>query len=148
MPVKRVRVSCHEPLAVDPQARQPWADVYLRFKTRPGNHVVRSGPTLMGRNDLRRTIASTRRLATNDADGPFAEELAVAEALLARVDVDGIVVDTASEGYARGCPDVYTAAPELDRAEASRMILAVLALHGVTRCRLDWRRPDLVIVPA
>jgi hypothetical protein len=146
MPRKRVRLTCHEPFAVDPTQKQPWADVYVMFKTRPGRRGVPIEPTLMSRSDLERTVESMESLAA-EHPGMFADDVVEQRALLARVVEEGIVIDANDDQFTRGLPDIYTSAWLMDRAEAERMLRVLLLRYGIRQCRFDWVRPDLVIIP-
>ena len=59
--MKRVRITCYQPIALDPTIRQPWADVWIRFKTRSGRPAHEYGPTLLSRKELQGDIRKARQ---------------------------------------------------------------------------------------
>jgi hypothetical protein len=151
MPIKRIRVICHEPIAVSRQARQRWADVYLRFTTKPGRRIVRLGPTLMARADLLNSIESAQRMLSAEPHArhasDHAEWIRENEALLERLAREPRFVETGDAAHRHGIPNVYTRAMWIDRAEAEAMLRVVLRDYGITACRFDWRRPTFIANP-
>ena len=121
--MKRVSVECNEPIAVEPDWPQPWSDVFLRFKERPGRRERRYGPTLYSRPELRAWIAQDL------AHGDFREidRLAAVEA---RLDNEGIVVSRIPGKL--GIPDVFTtaAATHAHQPDQSRSVKPPRARPG------------------
>lgn len=129
--MKRVRVENSEPIAVEPDWPQAWADVYVRFKVRPGRRELRFGPTLYSRPELRAWMALDRaRGDLRDIDRQVAVET--------RLDREGIVVSQVPD--APELPDVFTAADAITRAEANRMLAVLMREMGYGRCKFAWRR--------
>ena len=155
MPLKTVRVECFEPLAVDRDARQTWADLWIRFKAKPGRRVVRLALTLISRIDLEQQVRRESADAQLSTDGARrAGEVAAQtrpSALLAAVLREGVALDLVTPpGLPRGYRllTIYTAASLLHRAEAERMIRHLLEVDcGIRRCRLHWQRPKQLVIP-
>ena len=57
---KRVRLFCHDPLVVDPEALVYWSDVWVKFKGKPGRKLYEYGPTLISGADMENTLESNR----------------------------------------------------------------------------------------
>lgn len=136
--MKRVRVTNDEPMAVEPDWPQAWADVYIRFKVRPGRRERFLGPTLYSRPELRATIASDRaRGDLRDVDRLVAVD--------SRLDWEGIVLSPVPD--APDIPDIYTTADAITRAEANRMLAVLMRELGYGRCKFAWRRlPNRFVV--
>lgn len=147
MPLKDVRVICHEPIAAYNDYKQGWCDVWLRFKLR--RKTIRKGPTLISRHDLRRCIANADRFAEVYADDEDFRNLYLQSAKEYRgidmlLDTFGCWVEDKDEG----CHDVYTSADMIDNAEARRMIAFLLSLYGVEKHKQRWKRPGgMLVVP-
>jgi hypothetical protein len=157
--VKKVYVRCHEPIAACKDAQQGWSDCYLQFKVR--RKTVYKGPTFRSRGDVLAEVELSKKMLAKHESGeslsleickaldmevPSAESMAAAtreslaeeSALLAELDgSSGILVKRKDEG----CPDVYTSKDWIDRAEAERMITALMAEYGVTSFRQKWKHP-------
>lgn len=143
---KRIQLYCHEPYVLRPAYQQPWSDVWIRYKTRPGR-VHRYGPTLISLPDQRRTVDFLKGFYRNHPEfEDDTEEVSNAEKVLARLEKGETVVE---EGTAPGfnCPTIYTPANGIDRAEAERMIYLFLASVGVRRAKLVWKRPSILAIP-
>lgn len=147
MPQKRVLVVCHEPIAIDPTSRQGWADVWIRFKAKPGRSVYRWAPTLVSRSDLVRDLELTRKVQTENPDLDFVEEVRDLEAALERLKTEPRFVDDHPDLLSRGIPTIYTAADTLDRREAEAMLDVLLARLGQRNARYHWKRPGFVVIP-
>ncbi len=167
---KRVYVYCHHPIALGPEHKCGWADVWLRFYKR--RVPMRLAPTLVSRVDLLSKIRITKSIISDgengigwdcdfaramDLDAPpdpeeYRPRLVEEEALLARLDMEGFVVDHEplpgkNPGRLFSLSNVYTKEEWLDRAEAIRMMdfyLAKINIRGVT---YKWNRPEFVAMP-
>lgn len=139
--MKRVCVECDEPIVVGPDWPQPWSDVFIRFKVRPGRREPRYGPTLYSRPELRAWIAHD--LAYGDL-----REVDRLGAVEARLDREGIVVSR--EPGKLGIPDVFTTADAITRSEANRMLAILMREMGYGACKFAWRRlpREFVIMPS
>lgn len=145
MPLKDVRVICHEPIAVHNDYKQGWCDVWLRFKLR--RKTIRKGPTLIGRADLRRSIERNTHFA-EQYQGEEAKMFTDEARLLTEIDLALNSVGMLAVGLSEGCPDVYTSADMIDNAEARRMIAFLLSLYGVEKHKQRWKRPGgMLVVP-
>lgn len=138
---KRVRVTCHSPFAVYPEAEEPWTDVWLAWKERPGRACRRAGPTLCGRSNLEWDMEATASCIEKHGPEGFDEDRDYERRILAAIEADGIAtLDT------ENCPNIYTSRPYIDRAEAERMLAWWLARsHGIHNPRFDWRRPSVFV---
>ena len=130
---KEIRCICHSPFAVWSTVEEPWSDVWVRWKTRPGRPTERYAPTLIARSDLEDELARTPA-------GTEHEQLA---ALLRRLTTDGQEYD----GDARErLPNLYTHAPQLTRAVAEQLLTAWLAdVHGIINPKFHWQKPKIFI---
>lgn len=163
---KRVLVRCYEPIAVDPTYRQPWGDVWIRFKAKPGRRVYTFGPTLISRPEVERDLEMHRRmqdpeeakeldawmeemglrLPTDSAEPlDWSDKIAQDEALLTRLDREDLIVETLNDP---GIPNLYTPAEFIDRAEAERMLASWMAGMGHRQVKFKWLRPELIVIPA
>lgn len=141
---KEVRALCHEPIAVDRRYRQPWADVWIRFKDR--RRLVCKGPTLMGVSELDGDIALTRACMVSAPElmETWETDLASDLAIRERLRTEPVVITDAE----KGCPNVYTAEDDFDRSGAERMLLALVRTLGVkSAVRFHWPRPDIFVTP-
>lgn len=136
--MKHVRTWCHGPIAVAPLYRQPWADVWLRFRGRPGRKVYTYGPTLISKPELHGALRFQR-----DLDPPDLKEIAKLERAAARIETRDLLI-VPDPGR---CPDIYTAADYIDRREAERMLQFLMTSLGFGRTRFVWARPRLIIDP-
>ena len=68
--VKRVRVTCYEPIAVHPTYRQPWADVWVTFTAKPGRRRYEFAPTLLSRPELDVDLSDAREEANSPDSSP------------------------------------------------------------------------------
>lgn len=140
---KKVRVFCHEPIALDPTFQQIWADTHITFKSRPGRTVRAYGPTLCSRTDLERDIM----VSDSQAVLQGGEYLAVLKQTLRRLDEGERFVSPDVSGADEGVPAIYTAAEWIDRAEAERMLEFLMATLGYKDVRFQWSRPKFVFSP-
>ena len=67
--------------------------------------------------------------------------------MLERLATTRHIMDTGAAAFARGIPEIYTAADAVDRAEAESMLRTLLATYGITRCQFAWDRPRFLITP-
>ncbi len=167
---KKVYVYCHHPIAVDPECGVSWADVWLRLYKR--RTPIRLAPTLCGRMSLDRDIQVreelvsdgensiapddqlSRDLGLTDPPDPeaYRPDLLRLQALRARLDTEGIVIDD-EPGHARkparnfALANIYTTTDLIDRAMAVRMMDAYLAKIGVSGATYKWNRPEYVVSP-
>ena len=141
---KRVRVSCHEPIAVAPEYKQAWSDAYISFKSRPGRTVRHYGPTLCSRTDLERSLEIERSLIR--ANPKYVQDYKIRlETALRGIDEGGVYIERTDD---EGLPTLYTSAEWIDRAEAERMLRVLMASLGYSSVRFQWQKPDFVIHPS
>lgn len=130
-------------MAVDPQSRHAWADVWLRFKARPGRTTYTYAPTLLSRSELQSDLRDAREAADESEEKlPHLKRLEEIHALL----VSSVVyVDF---GYPDPrCPDIYTAAEAIDRREAEAMLGVFVATLGFHQVKFTWTKPSFLILP-
>lgn len=132
---KRVRLFCHGALSAGPQYQTHWEDVWLRWKGKPGRKLYYAGPCLCTRADLESHLVIDRDLVRQYPGGWHDKNVAVSETLLAILDRQAFAVDDYD------CPNVYTNADFIDRAEAERMLVWFLKeRHGVTNPKFVWQK--------
>lgn len=137
-------------------------DDYTCFKGKLGRKRYSDAPTLVLttaiRNDIwvKQSILAKEDVGEPDIFGeiikPLPDEkklywqarITELEVLLKRLETELFVVD------AKGleCPNVYTAADGIDRAEAEAMLIFFLReKYRIGRSKFKWRRAKMVIVP-
>ena len=138
---KRIHVTCHSAFAVYPKAAEPWADVWLAWKERPGRACRRTGPTLCGKANLEWDMQITNDCIAKHGPEDHAEGQEYERRILAAVEADGIAtLDT------ENCPNIYTARPYIDRSEAEKMLAWWLArAHSIRNPKFIWRRPSAFV---
>jgi hypothetical protein len=142
---KRVLVRCYEPIATDPSYRQPWSDVWIRFKARPGRRIYKYGPTLISRPELHLDLRRARERAAEEASEEAAADLADNERIDALLKTVPIYVHT---GYPEPLyPNIYTTADWIDRREAEKILQALMTELGFGRVKFVWRKTRFVIHP-
>lgn len=141
--MKRVLVRCYDPIAVDPTARQPWSDVWIRFTSRPGRRTYQYGPTLLSRPELRHDLRAVREDATIGESTPVS--IPLLEGIDRILDASPIHVDLAGSG--QGFPNVYSSAEWIDRREAERMLQALMTVLGFGRVKFVWMKTTFRLHP-
>ena len=126
--LKRVQAHSHHPVAYWRSEPQPWCDVDISFKARPGRRVYRYWLTLMSRSD----IESDLSMKTGD---PLGDLRGIQLALK-----DSAIHIAAQRGGPR-MPHVFTSAEYIDRPIAEVMLRAFMAQLGLRRTKFVWRKP-------
>ena len=146
---KVIRCICSSAIAVWRDAEEPWADVWVRWKTRPGRRCEMYGPTLMARADVEGEIQTAQHALdhphADDPDwGPLFERIKTeAEARLRRLSTDGQEYDTDPHDPV---PNLWTNAPWLTRATAEQLLAAWLAdVHGISNPKFEWDHPRWLV---
>lgn len=140
--MKRVLVRCYEPIAVDRDYRQPWSDVWIRYKARPGRQVYGFAPTLISRHEWMFNLQEAQDEARTSKKAQT--EVKRLESVVARLQTSAVYVEI--DGPDSG-PTVYSAAEWIDRREAETMLRAFMALRGFLRIKFLWSRPRLIVQP-
>ena len=141
--MKRVLVRCYESIAVDRDCRQPWSDVWIRYKARPGRRVYGFAPTLISRRELKFTLRQAQEEARTSEEAQV--EVKRLEGIVARLQKSAVHVEI--DGPDSECPNIYSVAAWIDRHEAETMLRAFMALRGFRRIKFLWSRPRLIIQP-
>ena len=147
---KHVRCICHSAFAVYPDAEEPWSDVWVRWRDRPGR-VRAYGPTLISRADVLGEVEKYEFLIPHySKDGSTEmeqfsrEELPKARELLARLDAERYIID--DENPSEHTPNLYTAAEWLTRATAEDLLAVwLLDAHGIRNAKFEWDRPKIFV---
>ena len=141
--MKRVLVRCYEPIAVDWDYRQPWSDVWIRYKARPGRRVYGFAPTLISRREWMFNLQEAQDEARTSKKAQT--EVKRLESVVARLQTYAAYVEI--DGPDSECPNIYSAAEWIDRREAETMLRAFMALRGFRRIKFLWSRPRLIVQP-
>lgn len=141
--MKRVLVRCYEPIAVDQDCRQPWSDVWIRYKARPGRRVYGFAPTLISHRELLFNLRQAQDEARTSKKAQT--EVKRLENVIARLQTSAVYVEI--DGLDSECPNIYSAAKWIDRREAETMLRAFMALRGFRWIKFLWSRPRLVVQP-
>lgn len=141
---KQKRITCrgHCPIFVDPDYKQPWADVWIRFKARPGR-AFEFGPTLMTKQDVEAHLKITEECQAEHPEFDYGKDIADARRALAALEVSDVYVDPEIHHG----PEIYTSRDGIDRNEAERMLSAFVARYGYKNLKFVWKRPKIVAVP-
>jgi hypothetical protein len=134
---KLIHCVSHEPISVSKDARQTWADVWIRFTAKPGRTVRRYGPTLIAMPSLLSDLECERQ--AGDAD-----DIAKLTAILEKLNTQRIVV---GDDWEHGTPSIYTASEYIDRRIAEEMLSDMLWKLGITWAQFKWKRPRIIVQP-
>jgi hypothetical protein len=140
---KRVRVQCYDPISADLNYRQPWSDVWIRFKAGPGRKIYTYAPTLLSRPELHTDIRMARE-DVSESEGELAEVERL-ERINAHLASSPVYIDT--EYPDRKYPNIYTAAEWIDRQEAEAMLHAFMATLGFRHTKFQWKNNSFIITP-
>ena len=141
--MKRVLIRCYEPITVDPDYRQPWSDVWIRYKARPGRRVYGFAPTLISRREWMFNLQEAQDEARTSEKAQV--EVKRLESVIARLQTSAVHVEI--DGQDSACPNIYSVAEWIDRREAETMLRAFMALRGFRRIKFLWSRPRLIVQP-
>ena len=141
--MKRVFVRCYEPIAVDRDCRQPWSDVWIRYKARPGRRVYSFAPTLISRREWMFNLQEAQDEARTSKKAQT--EVKRLESVVARLQTSAVYVEI--DGPDSECPNIYSVTEWIDRNEAETMLRAFMALRGFRRIKFLWSRPRLIVQP-
>ena len=143
---KHVAIRCHDPIAWDKFARQPWSDLWISYTAKPGRKKYRFAPTLVSKPVLEDDLRSAQAQQAGDATARHAEDVEIAERVLAIfanggehfVDVELSGTDT---------PTIYTARTYIDRQEAEAMLDEFMRTLGYPDVTYKWLKPKLRLIP-
>ena len=141
--MKKVAVECWAPFAVEPTATQPWADVSIWYRARPGRRKYEFNPTLCSRGELRTDLREAKSAFEADQSGENAAELARLENFSQRLEREGVVMDMFHPDPT--WPNIYTSAETIDRAQAEVILAAFLLKLGFRRVKFRWIKPHLIL---
>lgn len=143
---KLVHLICDEPIALDPNAEQPWSDVWV--KTSLGKKKwLHLGPTIEGTADIERELQFERdfRASHPEWDDGGEQERLLAEALAAAKRGEHYFVPSPEHGT----PTISVPHRMVTREIAEKAIAAYLdRFHGIHRCRFKWQKPRVLVCPA
>jgi len=143
--MKHVRAICHEPIAIRPDFKQPWADVWIRYKAAPGRKVYEYGPTLVTKPDAERDFEISKTCQAEHPELDFSSDIAESERVMAFFANGGDIL--IGNDWEHGTPTIYTAKDYIDRPEAERMLRALMLHLGFRSIKLKWNKPKTVITP-
>jgi len=135
---KTVRIYCYEPVAKYPEAQQPWSDVYLSFKAKPGRKVYRYAPTIT-------TLAYMKIM--NDfmvLGGTLQPEYS--DALIQLVEKNGILIDTTEHGKP-DMPEIFVSNDYLDRLTIEGILRIFLKTLQIGNVKFKWDKPSIIVTP-
>lgn len=140
---KRVVCRGHCPIFVEPDYPQPWADVWVRFKGRPGK-VFTFGPTLVTKRELEVDLMLDEQVQAEHPEFDYSEEINDNRKALDGLAADDIVVGPVSP---YGTPSIYTTKDFIDRREAERMLAKFIGTFGYRNLKFIWKRPKIIACP-
>lgn len=140
--MKRVRCMTSVPLRMS-GVEVIWADVWLRYKGKPGRKVYWLSPCLEAAADIDRELEIYAECAREYPDSDYSEEIRHIEEIREKLKQADFVIS--GEG---ACLSVYTSKDMIDRAEAERMLRWLLAENGIRRTKLQWNKPKIYCWPA
>jgi hypothetical protein len=143
-------VICHSPFAVWPEAQEPWADVWVSWKERPGRPRRKFGPTLIARSNLEFDLQITRKCLADAEQAGDGEMITAHRAELEQQEdthrhllVDKLLHSDAADDHA---PDIYVDQDYLDRPTAERMLACWLRdVHGIAHPKFEWDHPHIFV---
>jgi hypothetical protein len=143
---KHVTIRCHEPIAWDRFARQPWSDVWLNFTAKPGRKKYCFAPTLVSKPVLEDDLRDAQEQQAKDPAPKHSKDVELAEKVLAIFANGGkhFVDVESSETFA---PTIYTARPYIDRKEAEIMLGKFMRTLGYPDVTYKWLKPKILITP-
>lgn len=140
MKQKRIICRSHSVLAAGPHYQTYWDDVWLRWKGKPGRRTYYEAPMLASRAHLEGELSTDKAMQQKSPKHDWAIDIVYSEKMLAMLDAAPYVRE---EGP---CPNVYTNAEYIDRAEAERMLRWFLhETHGITNPKFIWKKSDLIV---
>lgn len=137
---KRVICRSHGAIAAGPQYHTHWEDVWLTWKGKPGRRIYRAAPMIATRADLEAELWIDRDVQKKHPEHDYSDDIRLAEELLSKLDAAPFARDNWD------CPNVYTNAEAIDRAEAERMLAWFLEdAHGVRNPKFAWKKPEVIV---
>lgn len=138
-----VRCLGNSVINADVEAQTAWADVWISWVTGRRGKREYLGPTLIGKYDLKGELMMMRELLAKYPNcREYAREVKLYERILGGFEQGKTVY---VERRKDGCPNLYTAARFIDRAEAERMIAALVKTKGIDRPVFRWVEPEIVV---
>jgi hypothetical protein len=130
---KLIHLSSHH--LVSSRSRTKWADVWVRFTSRPGRRQIRLGPCINGREDLE----TMSRWDEKEGHPPSEETKAI---------LAGNKIVVSKEGP-EDIPEIHHPAAAVTRKEAEEAIAFWLKeKFGIAQCRFRWDRSKYRTTPA
>jgi hypothetical protein len=140
---KKITVACTGPIAVSPKYESPWEDVWLSWKAKPGRKKYYLAPCLQGRIDAVQEHEINLECKEKYPEDDWDKEIENSKAVLEAMSLGKIyVADPESD-----MPAIYTPKDFIDRAEAEKMIVHLMGLHGVKNIKCVWKKPEFIIIP-
>lgn len=147
---KVIRCITSSPFAIYPEAEEPWSDVWVSWKERPGRSRRKFGPTLLARVDTRGEVEKDEFLiplyaaeGNSEMEEFCREDLPKAQEMLRRVDAEDGIIDPDPK---ESCPNLYTTAEWLTRQTAEEMLARWLReVHGIRHPKFRWNHPKIFI---
>lgn len=132
---KRIYCSCHGAIAAGPQYRTHWEDIWLKWQAKPGRQWYYAAPMVGTRADLEAESWLSIEVQRKHPEHDYREDITYNERMLAALDSAPFARDT------HECPNVYTNAKYIDRAEAERMLTwFLLDAHGIANPKFVWKK--------
>jgi hypothetical protein len=150
---KVIRCISYSPFTVYPKAEEPWDDVWVSWKERPGRPRRKYGPTLIARADVRGEVEKYEFLIPLYSKGgssenaemeEFArEELPKAREMLAQLDWSEFIIDRDPK---EKIPNLYTRQEWLTRETAEELLAVWLReVHGIRNPKFEWDHPKIFV---
>jgi hypothetical protein len=132
---KTIHCKGHGPLQAGPHYEVGWEDVWLSWRGKPGRRWYYAAPMIASRSDLEGELYITRKCALENPGLDFSDEIGYSERMLGQLDNAPYAADDTD------CPNVYTNADVINRAEAERMLAWFLReRHGIKNPKFAWRK--------
>lgn len=141
-------IHCHgcEPLFVSKEYRQPWADVWLSWTSKPGRTKMKYAPCLVSKPSAEQDLMITEDCARLHPDLNYKDDLARERRVLSALTaLDSIHIEEFANKH---MPEIATSREYIDRREAERMLRYYFeTMHRMPLVRFKWHRPHHVVIP-
>jgi len=144
--MKQKRIVCrgHCPIFNYPDYQQPWADVWISFRTRP-NKPHYYGPTLLTKKCVERDLKSYLELQEENPELDWSYEIELERIQLKLLETEEIIVEIPKKYSTMG--EIITNKEYIDRKEAERMLTYYVNELGYKNLKFIWKRSKFIATP-